>query len=92
MTAEDQSRVPDELGCGSELLSELRTLYDELGLEVSRLGPVCELSGRCCRFREYGHSLFVSTLEIQLLLKEAPEPQRTLDRGEMPVARPTRAA
>jgi Fe-S-cluster containining protein len=82
MTGEDQSRGPDEPGGGSELRSELRALYDELDVEVSRLGPVCQISGRCCRFREYGHTLFVSTPEIQLLLAEAPDPQRPLDRGE----------
>jgi hypothetical protein len=29
-------------------------------------------SGRCCRFREYGHTLFLSNLEAQVLLADAP--------------------
>ncbi len=49
----------------SELDTELRGLYEQLDSEVARLGPVCQLSGRCCRFREYGHTLFVSSLEVQ---------------------------
>jgi hypothetical protein len=62
--------------------AELRALYKELDAEVAELGPICQLSGRCCRFKEYGHTLFVSTPETQLLLESAPEPCRPLDRGE----------
>ncbi len=62
--------------------AELAALYAELDREVARFGPSCELSGRCCRFKEYGHTLFVSTAEVRLLLEQAPAPQRPLDRGE----------
>jgi hypothetical protein len=40
------------------------------------------LSGRCCRFREHGHTLFVSAPEIQFFLAGAPEPSRPLDQGD----------
>jgi hypothetical protein len=63
------------------LRDELHALYDRLDAEVESLGPVCRLSGRCCRFEEYGHILFVSTPEIELLLAEGPAPVRPLDRG-----------
>ena len=62
--------------------AELRALYKELDAEVAELGPVCQLSGRCCRFKEYGHTLFVSTPEVQLLLAHAPDPCRPLDGGD----------
>ncbi len=62
--------------------AELAVLYAELDREVARLGPICELSGRCCRFQAYGHTLFVSTPEVRFLLDRAPPPQRPLDRGE----------
>src|SRR5580658_4656188 len=69
--------------CGSsEPWTELRALYDELDAEVASLGPICELSGRCCRFQEYGHTLFVSSLEIQFMLGHATEPERPLDQGQ----------
>jgi len=61
---------------------EIRALYEELDAQVARLGPVCELSGRCCRFQEYGHTLFVSAPEVRFLLCAAPGPHRPLDRGE----------
>jgi hypothetical protein len=60
---------------------ELRTLYTELDREVAAIGPVCELSGRCCRFLEYGHTLFVSIAEVGYLLELAPAPARPLDQG-----------
>ncbi|MBV8677864.1 MAG: hypothetical protein JO355_11950 [Planctomycetaceae bacterium] len=60
----------------------LRALYAALDAEVARLGPVCQLSGRCCRFVEYDHVLFLSAPEAMLLLADAPPPARPLDRGE----------
>ena len=46
-----------------EALSALNDLYDEVEAEIHACAPICEISGRCCRFREYGHDLFVSILE-----------------------------
>jgi hypothetical protein len=60
----------------------IRALYAELDRAVAALGPICELSGRCCRFAEYGHTLFVSAPEVALLLADAPAPVRALDGGE----------
>ena len=59
----------------------LRAIYADLDAEVARLAPACELSGRCCRFEEYGHTLFLSGPEAALLLAEAPAPSRPLDDG-----------
>jgi Fe-S-cluster containining protein len=61
---------------------DLRLIYDDQEAEVARAGPVCDLSGRCCRFAEYGHTLFVSAPEFALLLADAPPPVRPLDDGE----------
>jgi hypothetical protein len=60
---------------------ELRVLYAELDREVAGLGPVCVLSGRCCRFEEYGHTLFISTAEAEYLVVSGPAPARALDSG-----------
>jgi hypothetical protein len=62
--------------------ADLRALYEQVDSDVAGLGPVCQLSGRCCRFKEYGHTLFVSSLEVQHLIAGAPEPQRPVDEGE----------
>jgi hypothetical protein len=59
----------------------LRALYRELDEAVAAHGPVCRLSGLCCRFAEYDHTLFLSEPEAALLLADAPPPVRPLDDG-----------
>jgi Fe-S-cluster containining protein len=59
----------------------LQGVYAEVESEVARLAPVCEISGRCCRFEEYGHTLFLSAPEFALLLADAPKASRPLDGG-----------
>lgn len=60
----------------------LRGLYEELAAEIARHAPLCVQSGRCCRFREYDHTLFLSALEAAYLLEQAPDASRPLDAGE----------
>jgi Fe-S-cluster containining protein len=47
-------------------------LYKEADKEVAAAGPVCVGSGRCCRFKEYGHVLYLSRMEADVLLSAAP--------------------
>lgn len=47
-------------------------LYAEVDREVAAAGPVCVASGRCCRFKEFGHVLYLSSLEARVLLDAAP--------------------
>lgn len=62
--------------------AEIEAIYNEIDSKVAERGPVCELSGRCCRFQEYGHTLFVSDCEFQYLISHAPTPVRPLDEGK----------
>jgi len=55
-----------------ELHLQIMTLYAAVERDVAAAGPVCEASGRCCRFKEYGHTLFISNLEAEVLLASAP--------------------
>lgn len=48
-------------------------LYAEVDRDVAAAGPVCVASGRCCRFKEYGHVLYLSSLEANVLLDAAPK-------------------
>ncbi len=59
----------------------LGAIYRDLDSELSRHQPACELSGRCCKFKEYEHTLFLSAPEAELLLADAPPPVRELDDG-----------
>lgn len=55
-----------------ELRRRVLELYRDVDREVQAAGPVCVASGRCCRFKEYGHTLFLSNLEADVLLAQAP--------------------
>ncbi len=55
-----------------ELRRRVFELYKEVDQAVAAAGPVCVASGRCCRFKEYGHVLFLSNLEAEVLLANAP--------------------
>lgn len=54
------------------LRREILQVYQEADRAVAAAGPVCVASGRCCRFAEYGHTLFISNLEAEVLLESAP--------------------
>src|SRR6478752_5929673 len=47
-------------------------LYADVDRQVATAGPVCVASGRCCRFKEYDHTLFISGIEADVLLAAAP--------------------
>src|SRR5262245_56361950 len=55
-----------------EIRNQALQLYAEADRDVAQAGPVCVASGRCCRFKEYGHTLFISNLEADVLLAAAP--------------------
>jgi Fe-S-cluster containining protein len=64
-----------------EIRNALGAVYREVDEQIAGAGPVCQLSGRCCRFQEYGHTLFLSAAEAALLVADAPRPVRELDQG-----------
>ncbi len=47
----------------------IRSLYAALDAAVAERSPVCNTSGRCCRFEEFGHRLYVTGLEIAWFLQ-----------------------
>jgi len=55
-------------GDRKKAFEELEEVYADLDRELAELRPRCELSGRCCRFREYGHQLWTTPLELEYLL------------------------
>lgn len=56
----------------SDLRARVFKLYDSADAEIRSHGPICVASGKCCRFAEYGHTLFLSHLEADVLLSGAP--------------------
>ncbi len=67
-----------------ELRRRVLELYREADAAVAAAGPVCVASGRCCRFKEYGHTLFVSNLEADVLLAAAPAYDRPASADSCP--------
>lgn len=64
-----------------ELRVAIRAIYESADAAVAAAGPVCESSGRCCRFIEYGHTLFLSDMEAEHLLETAPGYDRVTPAG-----------
>lgn len=79
---EQQANEPRPVAEQPSYFDELAALYAELDEAVALRAPVCLVSGRCCRFREYGHTLFLSAAEFGYLRARAPAPTRPLDEGE----------
>ena len=42
----------------------VEAVYQDVAAAVEARRPKCVISGRCCRFEEYGHRLYVTTLEL----------------------------
>ena len=51
-----------------DLRREVLAVYADVDRAVAAAGPRCDASGRCCRFTEYGHTLFLSHFEAEILL------------------------
>lgn len=56
----------------NSVYAEVMEIYREADQAVAAAGPKCEASGRCCRFKEHGHRLYISNLEAAVLLRDAP--------------------
>lgn len=46
----------------------LEAVYRQLQQAIEDRKPVCSASGRCCRFEEFGHRLYVTPLELGVFL------------------------
>ena len=67
-----------------EVRREVAAVYAAVEAAVAAAGPRCDASGRCCRFAEYGHTLFVSQFEAEVLLESAPEYRPPVSRDVCP--------
>ncbi|WP_020471576.1 hypothetical protein [Zavarzinella formosa] len=67
-----------------EIEARVREIYASADQAVAAFGPKCDASGRCCRFTEYGHMLFISQLEADVLLAHAPAYAKPVTRDFCP--------
>jgi Fe-S-cluster containining protein len=63
-----------------EVREAVGAVYRDIARAIEQRKPVCVMSGRCCRFEEYGHRLYVTTMELACFvhdLKELGGPERS---------------
>lgn len=79
-TAPDAASLADA-AASQRLRQGLLQAYIDLAADIAVVAPVCDLSGRCCRFKEYGHLLYVSRPEAEMLLETAWPENAVIDDG-----------
>jgi Fe-S-cluster containining protein len=57
----------------AEVGRAIRAIYATVQQEIDQRRPRCDVSGRCCRFEQYGHRLYVTTLELAAFVRELRE-------------------
>jgi len=55
----------------SDVAAGVEAIYAELSRRIEQRRPVCVVSGRCCRFEDYGHRLYVTTAELATFVRAA---------------------
>ena len=68
----------------TDLRRDVLEVYAAADAAVRAAGPRCDSSGRCCRFTEYGHTLFISQFEADILLESAPPYPKPVTRDGCP--------
>ena len=61
-----------------DVRAAVERVYEAVGREIQERRPVCIVSGRCCRFDEYGHRLYVTTLELAKFVHDLPPADRQI--------------
>lgn len=52
-----------------DLAEEMARFYDRLDRTIADRGPTCWNHGSCCKFGEFGHKLFVTTVELAYFVR-----------------------
>ena len=59
------------------IVQDLERIFSATAEEISRRGPACWASGRCCNFERTGHLLYVTGLEAAYAVLRLPSPLST---------------
>jgi len=60
----------------ADVAQAIDALYAHLQDVIDLRGPRCDASGRCCRFEEFGHRLFVTTMELAVFAHQVQSIER----------------
>jgi hypothetical protein len=66
-----------------DVWKELEHIYEDLDRELAILRPLCRRSGRCCRFKEFGHQLWTTAVELDYLVEREGLPAQNSAAGEL---------
>jgi Fe-S-cluster containining protein len=55
----------------AEVRDAVGAIYRDLQAAIDQRKPICSASGRCCRFEEFGHRLYVTTIELAAFLYDS---------------------
>jgi Fe-S-cluster containining protein len=53
-----------------DVIDAVHRVYGDLERQIAVRKPICQSSGRCCKFEEFGHRLYVTTMELAAFLKD----------------------
>ncbi len=67
-----------------DVRKDVLAVYATADAAVGAVAPRCDASGRCCRFTEYEHTLFISAFEAEILLDNAPFYEQPVSRDGCP--------
>ena len=67
-----------------EIREAVARVYADLQREIDARRPICSASGRCCRFDEFGHRLYVTTIELAAFISNLPEQPAQANPGGCP--------
>lgn len=87
MTSVDQLQDVVRAAAGrADVTKAVADLYAELMRRIGVRRPKCDASGRCCRFEEFGHRLYVTTIELAAFVAQKSEVKtQNSDRVGLPV-------
>ncbi len=60
----------------ADVRAAVENVYLALQDAIDLRRPLCNASGRCCRFEEYGHRLFITTMEMAAFASLANRPMK----------------
>jgi Fe-S-cluster containining protein len=69
---DDFAAVVREAAGRTDIVAAMEGFYAELDGEIAAQRSVCVNRGACCRFDEYGHRLYVTTLEAAFFVAHCP--------------------
>src|SRR5438270_2434409 len=54
----------------ADVRAAVTDLYADVQRAIDARRPACAISGRCCRFEEYGHRLYLTTIELAVFVHD----------------------